>query len=417
MKKLIALVILLFPFAANTEEKIIISLGDVVKRVSENNYTVYENALKVYQAKTSVERARADLLPKLNIWNIAKVVIDPSSVIDIITDAAPFLVPANWFRAEETRLLYLANKESYRALWGNELHAAKAIFHNVLLDLKLLHHIQSSITDLNEIFLIAKTREMFGGAPPGTARDIEIKILGLKEDEKNMTLLVQEEFSALSYSLGYPMDTAIALNPIEMPAFEQLPPLKYQTYEFRMLANSPERRQFDHFLSALDQVENEITYSFLGGSTMSRGTAGGIFDDLPTPDGLGFGQGPAMKIVKAQREIMLTQKKGIEETLKRQLKRTVNFFNSDLGNYDSFTRRAMLTRESKRHLMNRVQMGEDVNIAELAEVSRNQIQAETSLYAVRYRMLVSLDKVDRLIFDRDYSMQPPVMDSLKGGRQ
>lgn len=417
MKKLLLISILLFPLGANTEEKVIISLSDVVKRVSENNYTVYENALKVYQAKASVERARADLLPKLNLWSIAKVVIDPTSVIDVITDAAPFLVPANWFRAEETRLLFLANKEGYRALWGNELHAAKALFHNVLLDLKLLRHIQTSITDLNEIFLIAKTREMFGGAAPGTARDIEIKMLGLQEDEKNVILLVQEEFSALSYALGYPLETAIALNPIEMPAFEQLPLLKYETYEFRLLANSPERRQFDHFLSALGQVENEITYSFLGGSSMSRGTAGGVFDNLPTPDGLGFGQGPAMKIVKAQREILLTQKRGVEETLKRQLKRSVNFFNSDLNNYGSFTRRAMLTRESKQHMMKRVQMGEDVNIAELAEVSRNQIQAETSLYAVRYRMLVSLDKLDRLIFDNDYSMPPPVIESLKGGKQ
>src|SRR4051812_24094955 len=93
---------------ASAGEKRTVRLEDVAKRVSSNNYKVYENALKVYQAKANIEKARADMLPKLTIWTIGRALIDPLSLVDQITDVAPFLVPANWFRNQEIKLLYLA---------------------------------------------------------------------------------------------------------------------------------------------------------------------------------------------------------------------------------------------------------------------------------------------------------------------
>ena len=148
-----------------------LKLEDLVKQVSEKNYLVYENALKVYQSRTDIDRVRGELLPKLNIWNIASALIDPLSLIGSINDIAPFLVPSNWFRLEEVKLLYLSEKEGYRALWGNELHSAKTLFLHTSFDMQLLEHVKNSIVELNEIHLIVKTREMLGGAEPGTARD------------------------------------------------------------------------------------------------------------------------------------------------------------------------------------------------------------------------------------------------------
>lgn len=412
MKKIIFSLITVLSFSSFATE---LKLEDLVKQVSEKNYLVYENALKVYQSKTDIERVRGELLPKLNIWNIAKALIDPLSLVDNISDIAPFLVPANWFRLEEVKLLYLSEKEGYRALWGNELHSAKSLFLHAAFDIQLLEHIKESINELNDIHLIVKTREMLGGAPPGTARDIEIRILGLKEDEKNLGQLVNEELIALTYALGLPSDV-VELAEFALPDIKSLKPLDYNKYEFRLLANSPERRQFEHFFSVLKQIKKEIQYSFMGGSNISRGVSGGIFDSLPTSGALSFGNGPAMKIIDAQKEIMLVQRTGIEETLKRQLKNLVYLFNSDISFFDNFSRRLDLTKESKTHLLRRIKLGEDVSMIELAEASKNQIQAETSIFAVQFRVMASLDRLDRLVFQNDYSLQPPLIDSLKGDK-
>lgn len=412
--KILTILFILFRLNAFAADKVDLNITDVVQKVSASNYNVYENALKVYQAKTNIDKARADMLPKLNIWSIAKIIIDPISIIDSISDIAPFLVPANWFRLEEVKLLYLAEKEGYRALWGNEVHLAKSLYTRLVFDENLLFQVGNSIKELERIHRIVETRERFGGARPGTARDIEIKILGLKEDKENLKNLIAFEYGELSYSLGYPSDTELALQKIEMPVFEDLSPINAKDYEFRMLASSPERRQFGHFISALIQVKKEIEYSFLGVGSISRGVAGGIFDSLPVGNGLGFGNASAIKIVEAQKEIVKTQRLGIEETLKRQLKAVAFQFNSDVTNYNNYKKRVELSKASKDSLLRRVELGENIDVAELSEVSRNQIQAETSLLTVQYRSLTTQDRLNRLIFDGDYSMAPPLIESLKG---
>ena len=412
--KYLSVIVLFFVFSAYSAEKKNIALSDVTKRVSDNNYKVYENALKVYQAKTNIEKARADMLPKLSIWSIAKIIIDPISIIDQISDVAPFLVPASWFRLEEVKILYLAEKEGYRALWGNEVSTAKALYMHLLFDQYLYSHILHSIEEMQKIYHIVQTRENFGGAKPGSAKTIEIKLLGLQEDEQNLSVLLHLEHEALSYILGFPSEIELITAPITMPIFEDLKPIQPKEYEFRAISSSPERRQFDHFLSALSQVKKEIEYSFLGGSSISRGVAGGVFDGLPEGNGLGFGVAPALKIIDAQREIMKTQKRGIEEILKRQLSAVTMQFNSDVMNYGNFKLRAGLSRDIKNSLLRRMQMGENIDVIELSEASQNQIQAEATLLAVEYRALTGQDRLSRLIFDGDYSMNPPLIDSLKG---
>lgn len=75
-----------------------------------------------------------------------------------------------------------------------------------------------------------------------------------------------------------------------------------------------------------------------------------------------------------------------------------------------------LSRESKEGLLRRINLGENVDVLELSEASRNQIQAETSLFAVEFRTVISQDRFYRLIFENDYSMSPPLIDSLKGNK-
>lgn len=391
-----------------------IKIEDVVKRVSQNNYGIRENAYKVYQAKVNIEKARADLLPRLNLWNVASLILDPGSLVDKISDVAPFLIPANWFRVEQVKLLSLAEKEGYRALWGNEIFTAKTLYKHILFDQQLLRHVQQSIKEMEKVFLIVKTKETFGGVKPGTAREIEIRVLGLKEDEVNLKVLLALESDELSYSLGFPMGTFLNLVPVSMPVMSKLQTIDSNFFEFKALAVSPERRQFDHFLSVLNQIKKEIQYSVFGVSNISRGVAGGVFDSIPLPNGLGNGNDASTKIIDSQKEIIKLQKLGIEETLRKQLRAVVTVYNSDITNYSNYKRRQELAKESKNAIYRRIQLGENVDILELAESSRNEIQAQTAIYSIWYRILNSQDRIKRLTFEGDYNQNPPLIDSLKG---
>lgn len=404
--------IIFTPFTLQAAQNI--RMSDVVKRVSSSNYNVKENAYKVYQAKVSIEKARADLLPRLNLWSIAGLIIDPASVVDKISDVAPFLIPANWFRLEQVKILSLAEKEGYRALWANEVFTAKTLYKHILFDQHLLTHVQQSIQEMERIHLIIKTKEIFGGAKPGSARQVEIKLLGLKEDEVNLKVLLKLENDELAYALGYKIGTALNLAAVTMPEIEKLKEMNPGFYEFKMLAASPERRQFDHFLSVLSQIKKEVDYSVFGLSNISRGVAGGIFDSLPIPNGLNNGNEATVKILDAQAEIIKTQKLGIEETLRRQLRSTTTIFNSDVSNYENYKRRLQLAQENKDSIYRRLQLGENVDVLDLFYSSQSHIQAQTTLFAISYRVLNSQDRLRRLTFEGDYSMRPPMIESLRG---
>ena len=81
---------------------------------------------------------------------------------------------------------------------------------------------------------------------------------------------------------------------------------------------------------AIKTDEAGVEISFLGTTSMSRGVAGGVFDSLPTQDGLGFGTPASMRVVSAEKELLRVQRRGAEETIKRQLRLLVSNYNLDL---------------------------------------------------------------------------------------
>ncbi|MGE3262648.1 MAG: hypothetical protein AB7K68_12780 [Bacteriovoracia bacterium] len=377
-------------------------INDIVSQVSKRNYKVQTSSLRAYQAKTNIEKARADLLPRLTIWTIAKVAVDPLSLVDSITEIAPFLVPANWSRLEQNKILAKAESEGYRALWANEVHITKSLYAKALLDEGLLEHISESITELERLHRIVKTHELFGGAKPGTSRDIEIRILGLKEDEQNMRLLISQEIDELSYALGMPADVKLTLAPLELPKVQGLKAMSYKDFEAKAVSESPERKQYAYLISTVDYIKEEISYSFFGSSPISRGVAGGVFDAIPESSGV-FAQNESIKIADSQADILRLQQKGVVETLKRQLRGLSNQFNSDVLNYGLYQKRLELSEESATAIARRTQLGERIDAVEYSENIKNKIQAKAAMLTLNYRVLTNQDRLNRMTFSGDYS--------------
>ncbi|MGE4234107.1 MAG: TolC family protein [Bacteriovoracia bacterium] len=390
-----------------------ITIEDVVQKVSTTNYKVYTNALGVYQSKQSIQSARGNLLPKLDVWKIANVVFDWTSVVGLIQDIAPFLVPNNWVRVEQTKLLHLANEEGYRAVWANELMTAKSLYIHLLFDESLLGHIREAERELQDVLVIVKSREAMGGVSQGVSSDIEVRLLALQEDARKLSLLIDQEKSSLGYMMTIEARTPIELTAVSIPDFDTFIPLDYEDFEFRTLDSAPETRQYDFFIMASDYLEKEVLYSFLGGSTISRGTAGGIFDRLPVSGGLGFSSGADMRIAQAEKEILKKQKLGIVETIKRQLDLLVTSYNSDLQSYVNLKRQVDLTKKRQEYLFDRLKLGQNVEAIELVEASRNHIEADIGLFDTKFRLLASEDRLSRLLFHGDYTKKPVVIEELK----
>lgn len=411
------LLIAQFAFASEPQT---IKIEDVVKKVSTQNFEILESAQKVYQAKESIEIARGNLLPRLNLWSLANVAVDTvmgnvgGAAMGLIEDIAPFLVPSNWFRLDEANLLFLAEKEGYRSLWGNEILTAKGLYFHSLLDKTVLEHVNQNIRELENLFVIVNSREILGGIKDGASREIETRILALKEDRRSLEVLILEETNTLTLLMALPAETDVMLEPLALPQFENLVPLTYKDFEFRVLDSAPEIRQYNSFIDAARFVKKEVKYSFLGSSSQSRGVGGGIFDGLPSQMGLGFGSNSSVQIVNSQMEVLQLQKSAIIETLKRQLKLLIENYNLDLANFSDLKRHADLTNITLKRLYDRLNLGENIDVLDLVEASKNHIEADTAFFAVQYRFLSNQDRLMRLLYQGDYTKDAAVIEWIRG---
>lgn len=400
--KIVISLLVLSAIVPQTFAATIVRMEDVPAMVRRQNLLVLENANRVYQSREAIRVARMNLLPRLNLWRWVSVIFDWRQVTSLIEDIAPFLVPANWFRVREYRLLAEAEKYGYQALSANELLTAKSIYLTALADELLLQATREVVGSTQMQLDIARNREALGSEPVGTAADLEIRLLGLKDDVRSLESLIIQEKQALKYALGIPMEQEIDLFPV--PA-ENAKEVDFDTFFPLVEKRAPELAQYGYFIRAAGTMRREVIFSFLGASSLSRGVNGGIFDTLPQSDGLGFGAGASIRIARSQQNNLRLQATGIKEILKRQLQQIDVL--GRLGNESLIDARNRVTLASDRssQLMTRLQLGEEVSVLQLNEASKNVVEAKAALYTKQSELAILNRRLERLLMENQYQPQ------------
>lgn len=375
-----------------------VTLKDVTDRVSSENYFVLQNAQKVYQAKQSIQLARRNLLPKLNLWRIIESPFSARGLLGLVGDIAPFLVPNNWLRVKEERLFAEATQHGYKALWANQLLTARGLLFQSSLEERLQEGVIENYKSLQRIYEIVKSREAMGSAPPGSSRQVEIQLLAAQDEMTTLKRVIQESRSQLAFMLGFPGNDEAIPSGIQYISIGSRNPLRYDDYEAKVLSASPETKQYNALIRAADYVRRGRYFTFLGSSSLSRGTGGGIFDDLPMQDGLGFGLGPSVQIVRSQKNILVLQKDAVEETLRKDLKILVESYNVDVVARQDAVKRLSLTDQLLVSLEDRMKLGDAVEATELVQAAEAKMNALAAYHAIEVRLLLNLDRLRRMSF-------------------
>ncbi len=408
MKDLVLVFIFIFSVSSYAEP-IELKIEDVAKKVSEDNFLVIENAERVYQKKENIKFARGSLLPKLNIWNLLKlpaVFVDPFAVGDIIQDVAPFLVPSNWFKLGQSKHLYKAQKEQYRALWANEVNTAKLLFVSVYRDENFLNLVKEKKSHYKEIMDIAKVRNIFGNGNIFAYNLVRDRYLSLVEDSRNLDNLVFNETKELQYLTGINNEEDVILITPSLPKLEGAKNIEFSKIIFKAIEASPEVFQYEHLMNALSKVKGQINFSILGASTFSLGEGNGVFDHIPIQDGLGFGMGASIRISKSEGRILKTQLKATIETIKKQVNVLVNEYNSLINNYTITQERIQLAQSNYNAMMSHIAIGGTLDVMEMIEILDNLYASKILLLSYQFRFSDLVEKLKRITFSGDYAEGP-----------
>jgi len=392
-----------------------LKLEDVASKVSNDNFLVIENAERVYQKKENIKFSRANLLPKLNIWNLLKlpaVFIDPLAVGDIIQDVAPFLVPSNWFKLGQSKHLYKAQKEQYRALWANEVNTAKLLFVSVYRDDVFSNLVEEKMSNYKEIMEIAKTRNIFGNGNLFAYNLVKDRYLSLVEDSRNLENLVYSETKALQFLTGINNEEDVIIATPMLPELENAKEIEFSKIIFKAIEASPEVFQYEHLMNALSKVKGQINFSILGASTFSLGEGNGVFDHIPIQDGLGFGMGASVRISKSEGRILKTQLKATIETIKKQVNVLVKEYNSLITNYSITQERIQLAQSNYNAMMSHIAIGGTLDVMEMVEILDNLYASKILLLSYKFRFSDLVEKLKRITFTGDYALGPKTIEKF-----
>lgn len=384
-----------------------LTIDELSEHVSTRNYTVLEEAERVYQSKQTIKHARASLLPKLNVWTLLKlpsVIVDPFALGDIIQDVAPFLVPANWFKAQQTVALADAKEQQYLAVWSNELVTARLLFLGVYRELEVYDLLVDSLNDYKQVRTIARMRRDFGNDGGFALNLIDERILALEDDLRSMELLIEGNKRELQFISGIDQSELIELvNPkLESPI--EARELNEENIRLKVLKTAPELKQFLALEKALASSRGAMRFSVLGASTFSSGSGDGVFDAIPVTDGLGFGQSSAINIADSEAAILRLKMMASEQTIKRQLELLFKEYRLLDDSFNSANERYELSLLNRQLLESRLRYGADISPLELIEALDNVARTRSLKlsYLVRFNEVV--EKLKRMTFTAPYDV-------------
>jgi hypothetical protein len=398
---------------ATAQEKIKISLEQVIEIISQKNYLVQSKAMNVYQAKENIALARGNLLPHLHLWSFVGVPLAITNLPGVVEDVLPFLVPNNWLRVDEQKILAKAEFEGYRTLWANEVSMTRAIFLQIRKDMALLETIQNAMELLRQCLAIAEIKEKFGGAFLGVANDIRMRVLSLEVDIVDLKTFIHIETGQLAYLLGFSKETELELLDPTLVDLEKANPIEQNPVIERSVEVSTEIIQLNFLIEASKIIESEPWWAFLGLPQSSRGNEGSVFGSLPVQRGLGFGTVPSVHISKAQTAILETVQVAIRELQRDKVVEVVDRYNALVTNYPKNKERVELAQGRMTQLMTRIKMGGlSIDPLTLIEASRNLVASRSAYVDAKYRFMIEKDKLNRLTLQAEYDRLPDDSDLI-----
>lgn len=402
MKNILILFCIITSLNLLAQQDVLIKVDDVANKLKDSNLELYAGATQVYNAKQRIKFARNSLLPKLNIWRLASVLVDWKAAGEVLAqDLVPFLVPANWQRVKESKLLGEATNEGFHGLQKNTIFQTKLMYFQLQQEIFQNELQREYLSKIDKILVSLSGQTHFNNQINQWFRDLSYKKTLIEFDIIEMNKLISEERQQLSLALG--------LNSKELMMPEKLESnfgMEIQDYsdadenEEDVLFQSCELKEFDYVLKAAPKVKKEINWNVLGVSDISRGAAGGVFDDIPIQDGLGFGMGSSLKIHKQQIELLKKQREGVSQILLRQIQSIAYKIKLLEQQHKISLDKLELLEQDKEQMQLRFTLGANFNPVVLADLEQRFSLAKISIANISLTIKSEHEKLKRL-FEKD----------------
>ncbi|MGZ3774406.1 MAG: TolC family protein [Pseudobdellovibrionaceae bacterium] len=310
------------------------------EQIFHDGFDLKKSLLQVEQAKDSVNRAKADLLPS---FSLGAVTGGPGGVAGQATSLLSFMMPSNWFRLSESSALYEAQKDGYQIAALNVMVDAYKLYFEILSNEELhkdfieiygkFLSLEQQSTEINNKLQVIDL--VSSGLLQAQKESLQAKIVSLES-------LVEVEKLALAQMIA--SDKDLVINGVHLPPST----LENQTPDelLAALKNSkdpaPEIAQLDHFIKATKKAKWADVFAFINGkgavmSTNADGNTGAVHFPVSGNVNLGFGIFPALSLNNHQIQLFQLQKDQLALQAHKLIKATLFSLHQSKTELESLT--------------------------------------------------------------------------------
>jgi multidrug efflux system outer membrane protein len=275
-----------------------------------NNISVLTALNNVYQAKEGVNKARADLLPSLNLG----IGVAPSFALNTVSFLLPFLVPSNWYALDASKHQLAANGFAYYIVELNAYASAFSVYMTVLGDVELRGVYEKQYENFVQIHDIVAGNVRIGTDTLADLAQASSQMELARAQVSQIDELLIQEKASLRSMLGLSLKTNITFSKYHLPSVPEENSSAESIYQ-KVWATTPEQNQIASLIAAAKDAVWAASWGWLGSSSLAVGTGQGASSfgkvSVGTPINLGFGIFPAINLSNLNVAQLKIRQKGI----------------------------------------------------------------------------------------------------------
>lgn len=370
----------------------VFSLDELAGRAKYINYSVSQEAERVFQAKQNIGVARGNLLPKLNLKSLLGLVTGdyPSAIGSVL----PFLFPGNWYKWEASKELYKAEKTSFASLRGNEMNMVEGLYYLILRDQIVLERLKTHIVWMKQIQNSIHSAEKAGTIPQGSADYFGTSIALLEKDRINFEVLIKIEYGQLAQATALPpLNGITGLMPVNAPDLASISPIDPSAFYKYAQEKSFEIKSLGFLLEAAKYSQKEIYFNFF---------------DLEGTNGIGFGTPYQIRVSKSQQNEIRKKTDETMSLIELQSSIVAGEYNSALESHQLALSGRKASEKRLTWIVNRMLQGDGIDdgeefVNQLTDVQYKIVNFIADQATSTQMWLMANAKQNRLLLNGYYS--------------
>ena len=369
------------------------SIAELVTQTQFADLKIRENAENLFQKHQSIKVAIGRIIPSLNLNLILNIFSE--SYLDVATSALSFLLPANWFRWKESKLIYEAERYSYVSLIANEINTIISASYRIHYIKSLFQMYTDYLAELYKVVLRQEAIYETGESNLQSLLSLKNFLIKIKTDRDTLELDLAQLKISLANGLGLPQEEwpSFDLEDLVLPNLADQKELDLSTFTSERLERSPEIINLDYLILASKFAMKTRIFEFMT-PVASADSA------------LGTGFPSYVRVQKSMTRQLKIRRKDTLRTLESGLKETALSFNTMIKLYKLNSLALANEHQIQYAIHAKIMNDQTFKIEEIIANFEDLFRFRSRMLDAQHKFLIAQEQIRRFL------LNPPHYDRL-----